>query len=1228
MDYRGNVRRNENPREKANLMSLITFLYTRRLFFRGFIQDLEEDDIYEVIKTCKSKNCGDSILEPEAISKLVGYFKPGQTHLTTHDAIVWTGVMIGLKLLHCLYFQNYLIYINQLAIQIRTAYCSLIYRKSLKLSPAALEKVSSGNIVTVITKDVLQLETSIWLFNDLWIAFIQTIVLCYLIYNRIGMPSLVGIMFLIGAIPIQVFIGNRIKNLRMKMNKRTDERLQVTQEMLSTIKIIKMYTWETFFAGKIDVARRKELKILMKNYLLKIVLIISSLFVANIGFYALIMMYIWMNTNISAEDIFYIMRVYSMLKYAVALNVSVGSTKMAELVASFNRIDAIIKQEELPVELEIHEEKPEIDLTNVSLRLGGKQILRRVNIKAVTGLTVITGQLGSGKSSLIKIILKDYLIDEGKLNIKGTRSYASQDPWLFPSSIKQNILFGQKYDYRRYQTVVEVCALKYDFSILKNGDETIVTDRGLNLSRGQQARINLARAIYKESDIYLIDDALSALDIRVQTQIFRDCIKGFLKDKLVILVTHNKKHIQSADELVVLENGTVKFNGDQQDLSEDLIRVLEHEDPNMELENADDNSLNDEKTRLLDDLIGVEKKQVYFESKKAGGVDFGVYKKYMKYGGGVFFLIFIFTMFIASTLSESSSTKMLSNWVNQKTVISAIEDEGDYTISNLSTQGSIILDGSNNITQTTDLLKKTWVDSKKLENEAAGTLNMYSILMVATMLLELLKFYLVMKFAANASIRIHNDMMQNLVNSVMGFFDNCFIGNILNRFSQDLSVIDEHLALALSSLFGISFALFGTIGLIASVNWKFIYPSIALLAVLVVLRMIYIPTSRSLKRLEAATRSPLVGHLNSSIEGLTTIRAFRAQNILRDEFDRHQDLYTSAHYTSMCSRTAFSFYMDFSACLYISFIISRFLLFEIDTAAGDVGLTITQAGSLSMVVQMAMMVWSEVENLMTSVERVLEYTNLNPEEKTGLEISEWPHKGEINYVNVNLSYEENDEKVLKNINFTVKSKQKIGIIGRTGAGKSSIISTLFRLYNFDGQIYIDDVETKTLSLTFLRRHISIIPQDPITFSGTVRQNIDPLDEFTDDDIWKTIQKLNLNNIIPNLEMRLEDTNLSSGEKQLICLARAIIHKNKIVVLDEATANMDPETEFLIQKTIVENFSACTVFIIAHRLQSILDCHKVMVLERGEIVEYEDPLILMNDKDSMFSQMLRNAGIEH
>lgn len=287
-------------------------------------------------------------------------------------------------------------------------------------------------------------------------------------------------------------------------------------------------------------------------------------------------------------------------------------------------------------------------------------------------------------------------------------------------------------------------------------------------------------------------------------------------------------------------------------------------------------------------------------------------------------------------------------------------------------------------------------------------------------------------------------------------------------------------------------------------------------------------------------------------------------------------------------------------------------------------MTITQIGNLTAIFQHGLQNWADVETLMTSVERVSEYSHLESETTEGEKVENWPTKGEMKYVNVSMSY--SHEKVLKGISFNVKPKEKIGIVGRTGAGKSSIISTLFRLYDYEGEIFIDDIEIKSLSLQFLRQNIAIIPQDPIMFSGSIRSNIDPLNEYTDEEIWKTLHKIHMDSVISSIDTDLETMNFSTGQRQLICLARAIMKKSKIVVLDEATANMDPDTEKMIHKIIIDNFCNCTLLIIAHRLESILDCNKVLVLEKGEILEYASPATLLDDKNSMFSNMIKNSGL--
>lgn len=372
----------------------------------------------------------------------------------------------------------------------------------------------------------------------------------------------------------------------------------------------------------------------------------------------------------------------------------------------------------------------------------------------------------------------------------------------------------------------------------------------------------------------------------------------------------------------------------------------------------------------------------------------------------------------------------------------------------------------------------------------------------------------------------------------------------------------------------------------------------------------------------------MVGHLNASLEGITTIRAYKAQQVLKDEFDRHQDLFTSANYTSFYMKRAFGFYMDGFSAIYISLIIMRFLLVDTTASAGSVGLVITQVLSLAQVIQWGLMQWSDLENLMTSVERLLEYTKLSQESSDGQMLQNWPEKGRVEFMKVSLTYANSHKQVLKDINFCLEPGEKVGIVGRTGAGKSSIISTLFRLYNFEGKIEIDGVNTKTLNLDFLRKHISIIPQDPVLFAGTIRSNMDPMTKYTDAQIWRALESVHMKDSIESLEMEIKenDSTFSTGQRQLICIARAIIRKNMIVVLDEATANMDPETENLIQKTIKDNFQDCSVFIIAHRLQSVLDCNKVLVMDKGEIIEWDDPMKLLENTKGTFYNMVKQAGL--
>lgn len=459
--------------------------------------------------------------------------------------------------------------------------------------------------------------------------------------------------------------GKLTTSLRLKASKVTDQRLQVTQEILSAIKIIKMYTWEKFFSQKISKARQKEVRRIKQIFFAKATSLVIGGLVINLTLYIIVTTYTQMGYYFTAEVAAYLYGCLHILRSSVTISIPIGIAQVAELVASVKRIRRVLTAEEQPKTLvDTDKIKPIIQLNEVSVTMNKTLILHNLNLTFKPGLNFITGRLGGGKSSLFKTILQDYPISSGSLKIQGTMSYASEEPWLFPSSIRQNILFGQKYDDDRYRKVLNVCALEQDIDTFDTGDSSIVDDRGMNLSKGQQARISLARAVYRESDIYLLDDCLSSLDTHVQEYVFRECVKSFLKDKIVLMICHNERQIKEGDYVIVMENGTVKSTLKPSEIRDDEIEELVREDDsilegdiidNIVMENQEPS----EETKLLESK---PKQNIYSEKKKEGKVDISVYMKYFKYGGSLCVLFFIILLFIGAQLASIYSEICVKNW--------------------------------------------------------------------------------------------------------------------------------------------------------------------------------------------------------------------------------------------------------------------------------------------------------------------------------------------------------------------------------------------------------------------------------------------------------------------------------------------------------------------------------------------------------------------------------------
>lgn len=686
---------------------------------------------------------------------------------------------------------------------------------------------------------------------------------------------------------------------------------------------------------------------------------------------------------------------------------------------------------------------------------------------------------------------------------------------------------------------------------------------------------------------------------------------GYLRGKTCILVTHQLQYLTSVSHIVLMQNGSVSAQGTYQDLqNSDTVfkNLLAADQEEVNEEHKYKRKLSFQTGDEFDlDSKAQEDEEHTAENQVKGNVSWKVFMKYITAGGGLPSLAFLIFMASLTQVFASGSDYWLNYWTNLE----------EYIYSNSTTA-----DGTK--------------PSFPFYFSRQVCITVFTILIIGTIVISLARSFLYFYICTRSSEWLHNTMFYSLTRSTMRFFSTNPVGRILNRFTRDMGLIDEILPSALLDVLQIGLTLIGIIAVVAIVNHWLLVPTIIVAVMFTFMRSFYLKTSRNVKRLEGITRSPVFTHLNASLQGLTTIRAFKAQRILEKEFDNHQDLHSSSWFIFIASERAFGFWLDIICLIYIAVITLSFLLLHDDWYGASVGLVITQSVTLTGMFQWGMKQSADLENNLTSVERVLEYCNL--EKEPPLESTPdkkppdtWPQEGKIVFSQVTMAYALSLPPVLKNLSFTVQPKEKVGIVGRTGAGKSSLITALFRLTEMQGDIIIDNINTSTIGLHDLRSKISIIPQEPVLFSGTLRNNLDPFQEFSDHVLWSALEEVELKEAVEDLPGKLNGTmseggsNFSVGQRQLICLARAILRNNKILVLDEATANVDPQTDILIQDTIRQKFSDCTVLTIAHRLHTVMDSDRILVMDAGTAVEFDHPHVLLKNKQGYLYKLVEQTG---
>nr|XP_026484669.1 probable multidrug resistance-associated protein lethal(2)03659 [Vanessa tameamea] len=1197
------------------------------------------------------------------VSRLFKYYDMS-SGIAWGEAVFFCFGVIFCSMVNVMVQHPFMMGVMHMGMKMRVGVCSLIFRKALKVNLQAMSENRGGLVVNLMANDVNRFDSGPLFVHYLWIGPLETVLMTIYLYREMGISSVYGALTIITVVPFQIFLGTRTSHYRRKTALKSDERVRLMEEIVMGIEVIKMYTWEKPFRKIIDTVRREEVLFIKMTSYIRGVVMSFIMFTARFSIFITVLLYVIYVNRITVENVFFLTCYYNILKHTMTLFFPQAVGQIAEMNVAVQRVNDFLLTEEcqLPpkdqlTDLRSFENKPKkrvtIPLNPVQppvkhsprdepststskvqvkdlrrdqiaisfdeacsrwIKTSEKNDVINTNLKIYNGsLTTIIGAVGSGKSTLLHMILSELPCATGSMNVTGSVSYASQDPWLFVGSVRQNILFGQPFMRTRYMEVCRVCALERDISLFPHGDKTIVGERGVSLSGGQRARINLARAVYKEADIYLLDDPLSAVDTQVARHIFENCIKRYLENKTVVLVTHQLQFIKSVDQIVIMEKGRIVADGNYDELSKRDLTILQSmQDKSYELRKEDAVL----PSKVMQPTSGVSLKRSHWslifdimdqkqeaEKQTVGRVQGSIYKEYFLAHASCPFVSVVLFMFILAQFFASSSDYWISRWSNAEDHLT-----GDQTMDNL-----------------------LWSQHGLRRKDFAI---IFGLLTIATVAVALIRAFLFFSLCMKSSIKLHDLMFECISLSPMSFFHSNPSGRILNRFSKDMGSVDELLPQAMLDSFQILLNLIGVIIVILMTEVALLIPIATALIIFYIFRLIYVRTTGAIKRLEGITRSPVFGHVNATILGLPTIRSYGAELLLAQEFDRHQDLHSAAWYLFISCSRAFGYFLDV-ICLLFIICVTFTCLMKTDIEGSNVGLIITQSISLTGIFQWGMRQSAEMENQMTSVERVLEYTKLpiesslstSPDEKPPVG---WPSEGGIHFNNLSLKYTPDGANVLNNLEFKIMPQKKIGIVGRTGAGKSSIIQALFRLAYLEGTISIDSIDITSIGLKYLRQKISIIPQEPVLFSGSLRKNLDPFDEYSDDLLLKALEKVELlseQEGVESLYKQVADcgANFSVGERQLVCLARAIVNNDKILLLDEATANVDAQTDALIQTTIREHFRTCTVLTVAHRLNTVIDSDKILVLDAGHVMEFDHPHILLQNKKGYFRKMVAETG---
>ncbi|KAL6558752.1 Canalicular multispecific organic anion transporter 2 [Orobanche minor] len=1104
---------------------------------------------------------------------------------------------------------------RQAGCRTRAALVALVYNKGLSLSCQSKQGHTTGEIINIMSVDAERIGEFSWYMHDAWIFFIQVALALSILYRDVGLASIAGLIAIIFVMLANVPLGKLQAKFQNKLMKAKDERMKSTSEVLRNMRILKLQAWEMKFLSKILHLRGIE-EVWLKMYLYTSAVTTfifwgAPTFVSVVTFVACMLMGIPLESGkiLSTLATFRILQ-EPIYKLPQTISMIVQTKVSLSRIASFLSLDDLPTYvvQNLPVS---SGSDTSVEVVNGNFSwdtTSSNPTLTNINFRVSRGMRVaICGAVGSGKSSVISCILGEIPKISGVVRIFGRKAYVAQSPWIQSGTIEENILFGTDMDRRWYDRVVEACSLNKDLEVLAFGDQTVIGERGINLSGGQKQRIQIARAIYQDADIYLFDDPFSAVDAHTGTHLFNECIMGLLVSKTVIFVTHQVEFLPAADLILVMKDGKIKQAGKYNDILESGSDFMElvgaHEEALSALDSIsgeakttgqyisseNDISENDGIDRV-DDSGEAKAQIVQEEEREKGTVGVSVYSKYITTAYGGLLAPFVLLAQIVFQVLQIGS----NYWMAWATPVSD--------------------DVAPQVTGSTLIL-------------------VYVVLSIGSSLCILARESIIVRIGFKTAVTLFEKMHRCIFRAPMSFFDSTPSGRILNRASTDQSVVDMNMA-SLIARFGFTIIqLVGIIVVMSQVAWQVFVVFIPVIALCIWLQQYYIPTSTELTRLCGVYKAPLIQHFSETLSGSSTIRSFDQESRFRDLSMELIDGYSRPKFHVAGAMEWFCLRLDMLSLLTFAF--SLILLVSMPQGTIDpsvAGLAVTYGLNLNTLQASCVMILCFMQTRVISVERILQYTCIPVEPPLVVEAnrpqSHWPFHGEVNMHDLQVRYAPRMPFVLRGLTCTFFGGKRTGIVGRTGSGKSTLIQTLFR--NIEptvGHILIDGVDITTIGLHDLRSRLSIIPQDPTMFEGTVRGNMDPLEEYTDEQIWEALDKCQLGDEVRKKPEKLDcavsenGENWSVGQRQLVCLGRVLLKKSKVLVLDEATASVDTATDNLIQQTLKQHFTGSTVLTIAHRITSVLDSDMVLLLDNGLVKEYDTPEKLLEDKSSSFAMLV-------